>query len=456
MSGTGGAGLLELVARGKKDTFFSGKPKISFFHSVYRRALPWLRETRILLPRNEVDFGSYADFYLEPVGDLIRNIWLQITLPTWLPPEIAAVNGTSLVHDLAGNSWGYTDSCGYYCIDKIQLFQNQLMIYEDYGEAMYLRRKTQLPIDTAAVYDRISGSLRNEDTFSLTLQRNATPGPLLIRLQLPCDTLATDFGIPVGALQSFSMKVRVYLHPVSRIIQNSAGSLLPNPFSQTFTIQSTSGGPVTSFQTKDKKDFGRPLLQMRAEYVYIDGEAQRLLRDNEWYIPIQKCVRNEFTLEDYFFNSIGGSPTLRKDIDIYGSAQRLRIVFQTSANFLAGDCGNYVPTSSAWFTSLTLLIHGFDRLGVYDPTVFETVTPYCHNTGIYIPYVYQLDFGSDDLGIPAGTLNFTETEKPELQITMVDQTADPRTETKKTYLRVYADTWDILFIASQIMKLPFV
>ena len=71
MSANGGAGLLELVARGKKDTFFSGEPKISFFHSVYRRALPWLRETRYLIPRNEVDFGSYADFYLEPVGDFI-------------------------------------------------------------------------------------------------------------------------------------------------------------------------------------------------------------------------------------------------------------------------------------------------------------------------------------------------------------------------------------------------
>ena len=455
MSANGGAGLLELVARGKKDTFFSGEPKISFFHSVYRRALPWLRETRYLIPRNEVDFGSYADFYLEPVGDFIKDIYLLINLPTWLPANIAALNGTSLVQDLSGNSWGYTNSCGYYCIDKIQLFQNQLMIYEDYGEAMYLRGKNRLKIDNSAVLSRLSGAIRTENAFALGLQRNATPGQLEIRLQLPCDNLHTDFGIPVGALQSFSMKVRVYLHPVSRIIQNTAGSLSPNPFAKTFQIKTSSTGSFTQFQTKDKKDFGKPHLQIRAQYVYIDGEAQRLLRDNEFYIPIKKCVKNEFTLEDYFFNS-SSAPTLRKNMEIYGSAHRLQIVFQTSANYLAGACSDYSPVSGSWFTTLTLLIHGFDRLGIYDPTVFETVTPYCHNNGIYLSNVYQLDLGSDDLGIPAGTLNFTEAEKPELQITMFDQIADPRTDLRKTYLRVYADTWDILFIGSQIMKLPFV
>ena len=76
MSAGGGAGLLELVARGKKDTFFTGEPKISFFHSLYRRASPWLRETRFLLPRNEGDFDSYIDFTLDPVADIIKDIHL--------------------------------------------------------------------------------------------------------------------------------------------------------------------------------------------------------------------------------------------------------------------------------------------------------------------------------------------------------------------------------------------
>ena len=80
MSSSGGAGLLELVARGKKDTFFTGDPQMSFFHSVYNRASPWLRETRFISPRNDGDFESYVDFVLEPVGDIIRDIHLIVQL----------------------------------------------------------------------------------------------------------------------------------------------------------------------------------------------------------------------------------------------------------------------------------------------------------------------------------------------------------------------------------------
>ena len=139
MSAGGGAGLLELVARGKKDTFFTGDPKISFFHSIYRRASPWLRETRYLLPRNEGDFESYIDFTIDPVADIVKDIHLLIQLPTWLPPSIAAINGTSVICDLSGNyliirqaSNGVVNESTNYPFNSAMLFTFNLGFRKDF------------------------------------------------------------------------------------------------------------------------------------------------------------------------------------------------------------------------------------------------------------------------------------------------------------------------------------
>ena len=190
MSAGGGAGLLELVARGKKDTFFTGDPKISFFHSIYRRASPWLRETRFLLPRNEGDFDTYIDFTLDPVADIIKDIHLLIQLPSWLPSSVNAQNGAGLVRDLSGNSYGYTNNVGYYCINKVQVFQNQLMIYEDFGEAMWLRAQSKSTNGKITVIKSLTGG---HDGSVLSIQRNTTPGQLEVKLNLPFDSLPNSY-----------------------------------------------------------------------------------------------------------------------------------------------------------------------------------------------------------------------------------------------------------------------
>ena len=293
MSAGGGAGLLELVARGKKDTFFTGDPKISFFHSIYRRASPWLRETRYLLPRNEGDFESYIDFTLDPVADIVKDIHLLIQLPTWLPPSIAAINGTSLIRDLSGNSYGYTNHIGYYCIQKVQLFQNQLMVYEDFGEAMWLRAQSKYTNGKISVVNSLTGG---HDGSLLEIQRNATPGQLEVKLNLPFDSLPKDFGIPISAISPFSLKIRIYISKFSQIMESSSGVLAPNVFERTMTVQSTLGGTPTNFVTKKKAELGRPNFQLRVQYVYVDSVCQKLLRETTWKVPFLRCIANQFTL----------------------------------------------------------------------------------------------------------------------------------------------------------------
>ena len=128
-------GLLELVARGKKDIFFTANPKIAFFHSVYIRSCAFTKEIYVSKPRNIPEWGKWVDFDFEHRGDIVKDVFLRIELPSWLPPSVQADNLTGLVtYDASGTTYGYCNNIGFQMIEKIQFFQDQVKIHETFGE----------------------------------------------------------------------------------------------------------------------------------------------------------------------------------------------------------------------------------------------------------------------------------------------------------------------------------
>ena len=141
-------GLLELVARGKKDLYFTSNPKITFFHSVYSRAAPFTKEIYVSAPRNVPDWGHYVDFDIDHRGDLLKRMYLRITLPTWLPSNAVAANLSGVVTDPSGVTFGYCNNVGFQVIDCIQFFQDQLLLFETYGEYLDWRLRQSYTLAT--------------------------------------------------------------------------------------------------------------------------------------------------------------------------------------------------------------------------------------------------------------------------------------------------------------------
>ena len=117
-----GGGLLDLVARGKKDTFFTQNPKISFVHSVYHKTSPTTQEIRYTHPSNKPSWGQYVEFDIERVGDIMKTPVLLIDLPSWLPGPQALQNKTSYTYDESGVEFGYCQDIGPLLIEKVQIF----------------------------------------------------------------------------------------------------------------------------------------------------------------------------------------------------------------------------------------------------------------------------------------------------------------------------------------------
>ena len=109
---TRSGGLLELVARGKKDVFFTANPTVSFFHSAYVRAAAFTKEIYVAKPRNVPDWGQWLEFDLDHRGDLVRHFYLRIELPSWLPQDAWLANARGIVTDLSGVTYGWCNNIG--------------------------------------------------------------------------------------------------------------------------------------------------------------------------------------------------------------------------------------------------------------------------------------------------------------------------------------------------------
>ena len=114
---------MQLVAYGAQDIYLTGNPQITFFKSLFKSYSNFYI-TKIEQQINGTpNFGNTIDCVLSKSGDLLKNIYLDITLPDLNKPTTA--------------SWyGYTNNIGCNIIDSISLKINDLIIDKIYGESI--------------------------------------------------------------------------------------------------------------------------------------------------------------------------------------------------------------------------------------------------------------------------------------------------------------------------------
>ena len=141
MSATAEGSLYELVARGNKDLYFFGdssntQQSTFLFDNSYEAQAPFISELRRVPPVSTADFGRVVDFTFDLIGDLMQSPSILIKLPTWLPPIEAPLNYKSVVRDLSGVSFGYTNGIAYFLFENIQFYQTTFC-YKNLAGTLY-------------------------------------------------------------------------------------------------------------------------------------------------------------------------------------------------------------------------------------------------------------------------------------------------------------------------------
>jgi len=469
-------GLLELVARGKKDVFFTANPTMSFIHSVYRKAAPFSSEIYTLKPRNNPEWGKWIEFELEHRGDLSRNLYLRIELPTWLPASVAVANSTGIVTDASGVSFGYCKDVGFQMLDRIQFFQDQVLLHEAHGEVLDWLLSDTYALETSLLVGQEIGHY--DDTSTLQIGRAATPSYLRVPLPLLGWQALGDPGFPSVCLRGQRFRIRILLKPLQDLIVASDGRLDPQPWgSKSLRVQATKGGPIDTSQTTLEKSVMKNLvMSLETTQLYIPPDVQLALKSQVLRFPYRSLQFRQYTIEDNQF--VPAAPPYSTTVqiplavDFIGSVSKLLFALRSETSTQAGQRLMLRPPSGAtskyagqyatqYITTARLTIANLDRIKAWDVATFRETTAYWKQTALSLDAQglpaehYSLTFGGFDTGAPAGTLNLTRASLPVLTLTLAPTAYDPRTISRKAFVLLYAESWNVFEISGGRGRMMF-
>ena len=452
-------GLIELVARGKKDLYFSQNPLVSYFHSVYRTASPFTKEIYVITPRNVPEWGRYVDFDIEHRGDLMKHMYLRVQLPTWLPPLAAAANPAGLVTDASGVTFGYTSKIGFQMLEKIQFFVDQAMIHETFGE--YLDWRLQQAYEFAQT-QIVADQIGTHDSSALGIGRSATLGELRIPIPVLGSQWLDDPGLPMVAMRNQRFRIRFYIRRIEDLIVASDGRIDPTPWGgKGLRVQTTSGGAVdTSQVTRLFSDMTPFTMMLETTQVYIPASVQLFMKSAKLTFPFLHTQFEQYTIEDNQFNAasttFNATIQIPLSVDSIGAASRLYLGIRSAASTRAGQRTDLRSVDNVpYIQSARLNIANLDRIKEWEPEVFRRVTAYWKQVNSNPYEVYTMTFGGFDYHMPMGTLSFTRAILPILYITLAAIGLDTRTRSRQAFALLYTESWNVWEIQNGAGRLMF-
>lgn len=459
-------GLLELVARGKKDLYFTSNPSRSFINSVYIRAAPFTREIYSTKPRNIPEWGRSVDFDIEQRGDLVNEFYLHIQLPTWIPNNLINVNRNGIITDVSGVTFGYCNNIGFQMIDKVQVFQDQVLIHEIYGEFLDWRLRQKYSLGTSYV---LAADVGSRDESALAIGRAATVPTLRVPIPIFGWQHIYDPGLPLVAMKSQRFRIRVHIRRLEDVIVASDARLSPAPWDgKSLRVQAVRNGPIDTTQKTLSKDALKYIgMELESTQIYVPSDVQTVLRSQTIRLPFLTMQHQKITIMDNQLTAaaaIGGVFNLPLRLDFIGSVSRIMFGIRSEANEKAGARTNLrAPDGSSFITTARLNIAGLDRIKQFPAAVFREVSSYWKNTRSALDLAdpnlpqetYTLTFGGYDNFRPEGTLSFTRAVTPILNLTLNSIPFDTRNISRKAFCLVYAESWNVWEISGGKGRLLF-
>jgi hypothetical protein len=484
--------LLDLVSRGKKDAYQIQDPIRTWFGSPYETRSPSTHEIRLLYPENPPRFGQWFDIVIPSDGDILMSFDLRITMPTWLPPNIAALNDntalysvtvdshpyTVLANDYIGSStftpytiqsyptqYGWCDAVANNLISRWGLFVDNVMILSGYGEF-----NTWFPdMDTTHLQAPLLHAATGRNSGSPdSIQKNATLPELIFRIPLPGCQGKADTGLPICAFKNQKIYVRVWLQDKIRLVESyelqhaTVTSDLPLPLYELNPApwngrQIYVNGARTAL-TLTEAQMGQPYIYARTTILNLDNELRKSLAAQKFEIRFRQQRRDYWTVTGADFVS---GVNYRRVIQLNGFFQSIFLYFRTVARTQQNKYTNVYPTNPAnkiltdWLSSLSLNVNGQDRIYPWSP---KLVTTLANNTQLARDVnigLYYFIFGVSPDNEPGGACNLARCLKAVINLSFESVLPDPMTGSNTTYANLLGLTWNILDIKDGLAILRF-
>jgi hypothetical protein len=460
------AALLELVSRGKQDAYFIQDARRTWFGADIARRNGGTREVRLNEPLTPCQFGSRVEIDLPRTGDILESAQIRINLPTWLPPEVAAINRdpkkliriatTSIPSGVA--CYGWTNGIANFLIQKWQLFADNLLLCEGYGEIGSWYPFTQTTQNKAPILQAISGQ---HDGSQTAIQWAATHKELTFNVPIPGCQYKGDCGLPLYAMQAAQrLFLRLTLNPITALVESSPVNVLvgegdgydpiydvcPAPWgNKTIQITDMTTGTVdTSFRTLPLYEMAPLVVYAHYEVLNLDEEARAELRRIPHSIPFKQQYLDILTYDQNVF--IPGN-TVQKRLDIRGFFEALYIRFISTARVLQNKYRDTAPIGGGeWIRSMYLTVNGIERIVNQIPEQYRAITLKTRVPRDIPDVLYFMIFGQEVDHEPAGNLYLSRSHKVQLTFQFADIPPDPVTRSRQADVGILGIGWNVLSI----------
>lgn len=374
-----GGALLELVAKGKQDTYLIGNPNMTYFKNVFNRHTNFSMETIGINFNEAPDFGKKVTVTIDKKGDLLHKMFLELNLPTM---------------DGGGSQISWINGIGNHIIEYAELYIGGVLIDRVRGDVVDVWSELTTPIGQQSGYYKMVGKFTS---FNKATQQNS----LSLFIPFPfwfCNDISRS--LPLIALQYSDIKINIKFREFSQLWFNGNNTGVP--------------APVTASITK---------ANMLCDYIFLDVYERKKfagLKSTEVLIEQYQIINGNHNVANQtsiniplFFNH-----PIKEIIWFYHSDARL--AYNDLGDYSSGLTNIYKKNP---ITNVELKFNGQDRFKKMNAEFFRLVQPYKHHTRSPVDYIYSYSFAISPESLqPSGSCNFSKIDNAnlilELQSTM--------------------------------------
>ncbi len=403
-------GLLQLIYIGTQDIYLTKDPEITFFKYIYKRHTNFSLDTSIENFQSMPGFGKISRFTVPKKGDLLKNITLNIKLPSLNSSNISTINcicGCCSICQLNNNTpsltYSWANGIGHIIIDYVELQIGGKVIDKHTGEFLDIWTELTQPEEKRYGYNEMIGK-KDPACFSV----NSFPNSMDLYVPLSF-SFCRNIGLALPLISLYNDDIEIFIKFkqfkecwVSNI-QNS-----PAPLNSQLDVT------------------------ILADYIYLDLDERRKFSQSSHLLLTEQL---QYTSQS--FNSNCGNPR----IDLYFNHPIKQLIWIVQredvigpANGLYTENSIVYPAGNDWLNFSSSLIpwlsdgkesfdkgsiyfDGIERVQEFSAKYFRLYLPYQYQTRIPHNYIYTYNFGlkTEELQ-PSGTCNWSRIEHSHLSL----------------------------------------
>lgn len=375
-----GGALMQIVAYGAQDIALTGNPEVTFFKSQYKRHTNFAKESiEQTFNGGNVNFGNKVTATISRNGDLMGEVYLQLTLP--------ALTGTG--------TQAWVRNIGNVIIKTVSVDIGGQTIDTHYGQWLHIWQELTLTAEHNDGYNDMIGN----NTTLITEAASIPSQVLYIPLKFWFNR-HIGLALPLIALQYHEVKINIEFRPFSECYVSSSGTVT------TPTLGYTS---------------------LWVDYYFLDTDERRQFAQ----IPHEYLIEQlQFTGAESF-----AATNVRQRLNFNHPCKELIWVAQLQSN--VDTVANAGGNANRWtdFTDngtgaspyggndpmvdAKLQLNGHDRFATRSAGYFNLVQNYQHHTRIPAVGIYTYSFAIKPEEIqPSGSCNMSRIDNATLALTM--------------------------------------